>query len=1389
MHLRIILFFFLSRALLIWGALTASVFAVSHQPKITHLSTEHGLSQTTVNAITQDARGYIWLGTSDGLNRYNGYEVKVYKKQQSSDSISDDNIKSLRRDKYNRLWVGTKAGLNLYHPKSDSFSLITGTQKLSIVSIHTIYDDLLLTSRNSGIFILNTRTLKLSSLIAPEQFSLYVKPGGIRFRTAKQDAKGNIWVASYQGLFIFNPKQQALTQVPISIHPIRYSNLANDIAFTQYNQAPAALVATSLGLYLLDLNGEQIKAFFYDKNKSTGPADNLINAILIDDGHVWLATHNGLSRLSLANFQFTHFRHHEANPNSLADNALLSLFKDNQNTLWLGSFRGGADRLSRSALNFGLYRMDSNRPKCLSNHMLYNILLSSKSILWLGASRKGLHSIKWPDGPCTWYQANPQNPNSISSNHISPTSLLEDRLGRIWFGANRSALNLLDPNTGKVKHHFPSSATSQEKKGHIATGAVRKIVETPNGDLWFATKSTMGGLSKLDSKTQRFTNYGPGFTPGISSSNNYDLVLDENFLWIATETAGLDRFEMTTQKVTNFGRKAFGDNGTPEKIFTLIDDGKGHLWLGTQGEGLVRFNKTDYSSRYYTTAQGLANNTIYAIERDKQGNLWLATNKGLSKFNPNTESVENYEIGDGLQGKEFNVGSHYSQHKDLLFFVGSKGLHAFKPGNIQSDTYAPAPIIEDFTLFNHRVPGLFSPGDKRIELEQSQNVIGFTFATLNFVDPSRHQYQYKLDGFDKDWRPTPPSQRSANYTNLDAGKYQFRVKASNHRGVWSKETSVSLIIHPPLWLTWWAKLSYLVFILLMTLAMYRYRTAKLRTANIKLEHKVARRTQELKAEKDKVEALLRDKTREFDNISHEFRTPLTVILGRAQDRLATSHNQLDRNAFSAIQKVAQRLALVVDDVIEMGRASSAAQAAELTRVDLSLLCHDVCSHLKEYAALKRQRFHLYIDKNIYLLGQPRALEKMLNNLVGNAIKYTHEEGEVALSLRTSASNIKLQIKDNGPGIAKVNQQKIFERFYRSPDVAHQSGSGIGLALVKEVVKAHQGEIQLISEVGKGCEFMVQFPLSQTDIEEFNTPISSEGETKPIPPCPEIAPQKSQDTQTIQLTQQDKNDKPSLLLVEDNPELSALLIDQLGNDYDITAADNGLKGLNLAQLDVPDIVLSDINMPYMDGYQLLNGLKNHSATSHIPVILLTAKVDAASRIRGYEHAADGYLAKPYLLDELKAMLRAQHTNRLQLREYLHQHKPSSERVNDTLPVLDPYSNRAIQACRALLEARFSDPEFSIQELTEVAHLSERQLARKFQNILGVSLLDFITEYRLAKAKSFLQLGYRVGDVATRTGFNSANYFSRQYKKKYGLSPSAEIKARQRDQAKAEVEKAV
>ena len=1348
---------FLHSLVLLLLAIDTGILA---QPVFNHINREQGLSQLNIKAITQDRQGRMWFATGDGVNRYDGYQMKTYQyRPGESSTINDNNVMSLLVGRTGELWVGTLKGLNLYVPASDDFINypVENRQHLRIFSLFESKEmQLLLGTNGKGLFYLDRKAQKIKPYVLSDDRLLLNK----KIKVIRED-KYHLFIGTDQGLFIYDKSNKKLSKHRV-FSSGEQEDIANDINAIYIKSEHELLIGTYAGLYVFDHKIRQYSTPAQAGKLSKVLSKKVVNAIEEVGDNLWIATDQGIDILSHDLTKIVNISPDETNTGSLSASKVSTLFKDRMGLLWLGTKNEGINLYNPATEQLGLYQIAKHPDRCVNSNGHFNVIKSQVGELWFDVYNKGVYKLNTTTDTCTGFKE--ISLHILENNDpISAGSLFEHSNGDIWLGTVNGAIFRLKKGNVAFERFYGNNLTK------LKGGSLRAIVEDPLGNLWLGFDNA--GLRYLNYRTEIFEQFIHHSDDNNSISSNYvfTLTLDNQVLWIGSETGGLDSYDIKTKHFSHYWHEGW-DNGFTSSVYSLANDPKGYLWAGTDGQGLARLDKKSGEIRYFTTADGLPNNIIYKLLMDNLGHLWLATNKGLVHFDPKTNSVFNFYHTDGLQGDDFNTGGFFDSQSNNIYLVGDNGMNIFNPQDIVKEPFMPTTIITDFLLFNLPSNQLLTidPAQRQsVSLEHRQNLFSFVFTGLHYLDPTRQQYQYKMQGFDKNWRIGDANYRVATYTNLDPGEYLFRVKSSSQNGIWGEETLVTIFISPPLWLTWWAKISYIVLTVILLFAAHRYRTRSMRERNVSLEQNIRSRTHELNEEKRRVETLLKNKTKEFENISHEFRTPLAIIIGRTQQQLKGDIQVEQKNAFNLINNIANRLALTVDDVIAMARFSQVEQKMSFKKISISTLLSEICLHMSSYAALKQQRFVTEISPDIFQRCLPGALEKLVNNLISNAIKYTPEKGYISIVLRPSETGqYQIIVKDSGVGIAKQLQKSVFERFFRCDDSELCSpGSGIGLSLVRDVVELHQGQITLNSEPGQGCEFLVTFPYESTlsEIERYTIKpdiinIMMAGE-------PQVNNVLSEEKQLA-------SPLPSLLLVEDNAQLRALLQEELAGRYQLLCAANGADGLAMAIKLVPQIIISDINMPKMNGYQLLDKVKNHPGTSHIPVILLTAQCDAQSRVTGFKYNADGYIGKPYHLDELLAVLDAQHFNRQKTRDHVTALLANNKPLTDL--GLDEYSNEVIDKCVAYVYQHYQETSLSVKALLDIACLSERQLQRKFQEILAMTPGEFIKDHRLKCAQQLLRKAIKVNDVALRVGYSNANPFSRQYKDKFGFAPSQEVK---------------
>jgi signal transduction histidine kinase/DNA-binding response OmpR family regulator/streptogramin lyase len=888
------------------------------------------------------------------------------------------------------------------------------------------------------------------------------------------------------------------------------------------------------------------------------------------------------------------------------------------------------------------------------------------------------------------------------------------------------------------------------------------------GVLWVGT--TYAGLNKFDRESGKFTRYQSN--PNDPNSLSYNVVNiiyedSEGVIWVGTDEGGICQLDPNTNKFKTY--RSLVEDQNASIIMSIYEDKKRNFWVGTYKTGIHLFDrKKGTSIKNYDERDGLANNLVCAILEDDSGNLWISTGNGLSKFNPATETFRNFGISDGLAGSFFNYRSAYKNKKGEMFFGSDFGLNVFHPNNIKDDPDPPLVQIANISLFNKpgerlKFDGFISELNE-VKLSYDQNDLRFDFVGLHFSEPARNTYKYILEGFDRDWVDAG-TQRNAVYTNLDPGEYVFKVTAANRDGVWNEEgTSILVIITPPWWATTWAYIIYALIILSVI-----YFTWKLQLKRIRIKHDY----EMSKFEAEKMHEVDELKSRFFANISHEFRTPLTLIFGPAKDVLEETNEPKTKKNVGIIKSNASRLYNLVNQLLDLSKLESGKMKLEVSEQDIIPMLKGIFLSFTSFAERKKitlkfntieESLKVYIDRD--------KVEKIINNLLSNAFKFTPEGGKIDFIVEKLISEVEIRITDNGIGIPKERIDKIFDRFYQV-DGSHTrqgEGTGIGLSLTKELVELHKGKIKVESKEGEGTTVMLQLPLGKDHLKPEE--IVEKG-------IQEEAPQVVEEIEFISETNNVKDkteidvllemEKPLLLIVEDNSDVRSYIISHLEEDYRIQEAVDGEDGLEQALNHIPDLIISDVMMPKMDGFQLCNKLKTDEKTSHIPIIMLTAKATSKDKIKGYETGADDYIMKPFDAKELKARIQ----NLIALRRKLQ--KKFNDNDYNVPKELSEVDEKFIKKVLTVINKHKSKEKFSVEELRKETYMSTRHLQRKVMALTGKSPIQLIRSIRLNNARKQIKENKgTIAEIAYNLGFSSPAYFTKCFKDEFGYSPTDLIK---------------
>ncbi|GLS26186.1 hybrid sensor histidine kinase/response regulator [Marinibactrum halimedae] len=1419
--------------------------ALQPQIRVINHDENHGLSNNSVNTIAEDGNGFIWLGTSNGLNRYDAYELVVY--DATNSALEDGYINDLLVDSNGQLWVGSDTGLYQYSYQKDEFTNVSvllqyynhslnlfdsDNQKntLVVTRLYQSSPTTLWVGTTHGVFQYHLQDNRIDSFFPGSRASNDAKIEGVVYAIG-QDAAGSILIGTDFGFYVISDDE--VNELPLQqLAPDdEYVSYVMDIV-TDGDMLYLATLAGLVELYSRDLsllipnqsiNHQPLEALsaevdWLEKAKLYGVEDGLssqyLQSLSLDqNGYLWITTIEGLNQFSKNTKSFSSFFASEAQRFGLSSNRIITSFLDSSDRLWLGSTDSGVDYFSIPSLQFGWHQNISEASDCLKSNTINGVTVAEKQShreLWLASYGYGVIRINLESGDCERYSQEESEQSGLKSNNIN--RLFHDDAGNVWAGLVPGGLYQYDRSVNKFIHIPVVNDNGIEN--------VQVLTQGEGGQLWLGTYEH--GVVLYDSHSNELTKFDwqQNDSNEVIETNIQSLEYGRDILWIGGKSKGLAKYDVKNNEYVELKLQYKENTFDDYTVYDIHIVNSDTVLVATNRFGVIEYSSANGVLTVYDKNSGMPDNTVYSLGVDDTGNVWAVTNKGMAKLDLRQHNVsEVYHSEDGLQANEFNVGGGYFPAIDELVFIGPQGINKFNPKLIQSVVDPPITNITHFTLFNKKAPELLSQSlraNSSIVLTYDQNLFSFEFSGLQYTASEKSQYLYQMRGFDDQWREADAKHRIATYTNLDPGKYTFLVKAANHHGVWGDETKVEVTILPPWWLTWWAKTVYALLAVVLPLLFYQYRTKMLRERNQWLESQVNIRTQqlqerseelqrrsdELQVERNNVVELLDNKTQEFDYVSHEFRTPLAIISGRAQQLVNNSKTKEQKTGSESILRVTDRLAAMVDDVIEVGRSTSIYGGQHRETISLSILLQDLCVYMKEYATLKHQQFEFEIEDDLFHTCGPKAIEKVFANLLSNAIKYTPVEGAIQFrAYSQNARHIAVHVKDSGIGIEAAEQEKVFTRFYRT-EKAQSSfvGSGLGLALVKEVIDDVGGSITVNSKSGQGAEFVLSLPkatnIKDVQVVEINRKYVSSAmshitgtaaqsglyHNKLSDTDKSVSAESEADIEIGVETDVEKNvangeqntlqsEKATLLVVEDNEELRRLLFEQLSDRFIVQLAKNGKEALIIAQETIPTAVVSDINMPEMNGYELLKALKHNDATSHIPVTLLTAKTDAESRIVGFNCNADGYLAKPYVLEELLAIIQSQLHNRQNIQSYTQGQLDKKEPIAS--PVVDDRTQKILNACIEFVNKHYTDSNLSVQKLAEVACLSERQLLRKFKDNLGQTPSEVIIDVRLKESKRLLEQGSKIGQVALEVGFSAVSQYSRQFKKRYGLSPTEHV----------------
>lgn len=1369
---------FVNKIILVGLCAIGMVYPAAAQQKeinFISLTTEDGLSSNNINAILKDRYGMVWLGTEDGLNKFDGTHLTIYRHNPvDSGSLLSNEILSLHEDKAGNLWVGTSGGsLSLYDRKKNRF-------------IH---------------------------------FRAGKGPNSIKnnvIRGVCSDYTGKIWIAHYDGVNVLDPKTGI-----ISLPPIAKNNL-NPTSFKSCNtvfedQGHRMWIGTTQGAFRYDPANHSISHFSHQPGDAASLGNNNVNAITQDNrGNVWIATNNGLSKWDRNTDRFINFTHDDKQPSSLSSAGVSTVAVDGDN-LWIGTTEG-LNIMNMLTDKIDKYQLDHRNIHGLTAGRIKCIYIDKQGIYWLGTIRGGVDRYDKNLNLFNYVRSNYFDEKGLNASVVNAFEEAEN--GNVFVGTDSRGLSIFDPKT-KLFQHVPIRSTGknandrlvvlslklgrnkQLKIGTFGQGLIYMdpdlkkysqllqgpgiedlnssdiycITETRDGNTWVGTNGQ--GINVLDANRKVIRRY----TPNPIQKNDVLLPINgyireicedkEGLVWIATHGGGMAVLQPSSGKFTIYN--TMNSNLPNDKIQSIIEDSRGLIWAGTLGGGLVEFNKTTKKMTVYSEDDGLQNSTVYEIQEDNKGMLWVSTNKGISSIDTKTKAVSNYNHHNGLQHNNFARGASIRLSDGTLFFGGLDGINYFDPSLLIKNKNIPTVMITGLRISNQPVQAA-EKGPiqdhisvaKEINLNYKQN-FALDFVGVSYTAPEQNKYAYKLEGFDKDWNYVGNT-TTASYTNLDPGRYVFRVKASNNDGVWNNEgASITVYVHPPFWRTTYA---YIIYVLaaIGTLFYIRHRGIQ------KIKRKYAIQQEKAKLEQERKDA---ERTHELDmlkikfltNLSHEFRTPISLILGPVDTLITQQKHMPSAGKLEMIKRNGRRLLNLVNQLLDFRKLEEHELKIHSEEGELVTFIKEISDSFSDLAERKNIDFSFTTNAaTFHTLFDHDKLERVLFNVLSNAFKFTPAGGTVRLELEktepiseSSATWFNIKIADTGIGIPPDKKEKIFELFFQNATQASilNQGTGIGLSITKEFVKMQGGKISVDSEPDKGTTFTIQLPFILHEPQATNNAVAELSKyTHPIGVAEEAAFKGD-------LAMVEPAESLSVLLVEDNDDFRFYLKDNLRLQYKVIEAANGKEGWQKALTHHPQLIVSDINMPEMDGIEFSQKIKGDKRTSHIPIILLTAMTAEEDQLRGLKTGANDYISKPFNAELLNAKIR----NLLVLNSSLK--NTYSKQIKAIQPETEIQSEdeKFLQKVIRYLEENLSNPQLSVEDLSRHVGMSRSTLYLKVLELTGQKPVEYIREFKLEKAAMLLEKsGMNVNEVAYSVGFSTPNYFAKSFKLKFKLLPS-------------------
>lgn len=1305
-----------------------------------HLTTDDGLSQTSVVTMYRDELGRIWIGTREGLNCYNGNRIKNYKLEKNNpNSLFSNNILRITGDKQGKLYVLCTEGLCEYDIKTDKFKILW--QDVDILAIH--YSEKLYLARKNEIYTYDPINGKFHLFYELPDKTLSIT-------TMLFDKRGVLYIGtSHKGLYTLSGAKNLSHLI---------STNSNITSIYQDSEDDIWIGSWEHGLY--EISNNKIINFKNIPGDKNSIQSDFVRACCEDNqGNIWIGSFHGLDRYDKKTKTFSHYTANEK-PDGLSHSSIWTIIKDHQGTLWLGTYFGGVNYFNPEYEIYTWYKPSSDEKSGLSSAIVGRMVEDKNNNLWICTEGGGVNVYNRKTKTFRWYKPDPTR-NSISQNNVKAIYYDSDN-NLMWFGTHLGGLNKLDIRTNNFTHY----RHDVNVQSSIPSDIVREIVPYKQ-KLILATSN---GVAIFDTQT--------GKSELLFSGDNANLIknvfavhLDhKDILWISVSGEGVFAYNMQTKELKQYKHDQSNTTSiSNNNINSITRDSRNNLYFCTSGRGLDMYNyATDEFENFDSRDNGLSSDCVYNVCESQPGHLLVITNKGFSEFDLKTKKFHNYSTDNGFPLSTVNENALYLTKDKEIFLGGVEGMVSFNEKSLNF-TKKPYDIILSQLYINGKEVSIGDEFDilhqalsqtTSITLQSNHSIFSIEFATTNYIKANKDEIVYRLEGFSEEWTPVH-GQNIITYTNLNPGSYTLVIKSDNENQS-LKELRLNIEVKPPFYRTGWAYLLY--FLVITGILLYLFNSYKERIklkTSLEYEHKHL----------EDIEKLNQSKLRFFTNISHEFRTPLTLIIGQLESLLQlqrftpTVYNKLLKVYNNSLQ-----MKELISELLNFRKQEQGYMKIYVSQHNIVDFLYGTYLLFEEYAKTKKVAISFESsEKDIEVWYDSKYLQKVVNNLLSNALKHTKAGDSITIAVTKTDEDAIFKIIDTGYGIDTKDIDHIFDRFYQAEKANSDqvdSGTGIGLAFTKNIIELHQGKIAVDSALNEGSTFTVYLQLGNDHFTKDEI-----DETEPLADdvyIPDvILPSIEEIDVDIEIDQQLKEVK--MLIVEDNDALRDMLVDIFAPFYQIITASDGLEGLEKVRAEYPNIVVSDVVMPRMTGTELCRIIKNEVDTCHIPVVLLTAKASIENNLEGLKIGADDYIAKPFNVNILVSRCNNLVNSRIVLQEKF----SKQPHITAQMLATNALDKELLDKAEAIVEQNIDNPEFSVNDFASEMGMSRSNLFAKLKAVSGKTPNDFILIIRLKKAAVLLKNNpeLNVSDISAIVGFSSSRYFSKCFKDTYQLTPLA------------------